>query len=104
VNGIDAVVGIATPTTSPGGFLIYVSDNGTPGEGSDTVDLVPVAAPPEVCPDPVSANTAIFTGDITVIDAQPFPTSKDQCKKGGWRNFPPFKNQGQCIAFVNHGP
>lgn len=31
-------------------------------------------------------------------------TSKDQCKKGGWRNFnnPKFKNQGQCIAYVNH--
>jgi hypothetical protein len=27
-----------------------------------------------------------------------------QCKGGGWRNFPQFKNQGQCIAFVNHGP
>ena len=33
------------------------------------------------------------------------PTSKvGQCKNGGWRNFPQFKNQGQCIAFVNHGP
>ena len=32
------------------------------------------------------------------------PTSKAQCKNGGWRNFPQFKNQGQCIAFVDHGP
>ena len=32
------------------------------------------------------------------------PTTKDQCKNGGWRNFPQFKNQGQCIAFVNHRP
>jgi hypothetical protein len=32
------------------------------------------------------------------------PTSKDQCKNGGWRNFPNFKNQGQCIAFVERGP
>jgi hypothetical protein len=32
------------------------------------------------------------------------PTSKDQCKKGGWKSFnnPSFKNQGQCIAYVNH--
>jgi hypothetical protein len=32
------------------------------------------------------------------------PTSKDQCKKGGWRQFdnPPFKNQGQCVAYVEH--
>jgi hypothetical protein len=32
------------------------------------------------------------------------PTSKQQCKKGGWRKFtnPAFKNQGQCVKFVNH--
>jgi hypothetical protein len=28
------------------------------------------------------------------------PTAKDQCKNGGWRNYPVFKNQGQCITFV----
>jgi hypothetical protein len=32
------------------------------------------------------------------------PTSKEQCKNGGWRNFPQFTNEGQCIKFVNHGP
>ena len=30
----------------------------------------------------------------------PAPTSKDQCKKNGWKNFPQFKNQGQCVSFV----
>jgi hypothetical protein len=32
------------------------------------------------------------------------PTSKDQCKKGGWKNFtdPVFKNQGQCVSYVEH--
>ncbi len=31
------------------------------------------------------------------------PTSVDQCKNGGWKNFScGFKNQGQCIAFVNN--
>jgi hypothetical protein len=39
-----------------------------------------------------------------VTDAQPFPTSKDQCRNGSWQNFPQFKNQGQCIAFIRHGP
>jgi 5'-nucleotidase/UDP-sugar diphosphatase len=30
------------------------------------------------------------------------PTTKDECKDGGWQTFtdPGFKNQGQCIAFV----
>ena len=32
------------------------------------------------------------------------PTSKQQCKKGGWKTFrnPSFKNQGQCVKWVNH--
>jgi hypothetical protein len=32
----------------------------------------------------------------------PQPESKDDCKKGGWEAFG-FKNQGQCIKFVNTG-
>ena len=28
------------------------------------------------------------------------PTSKEQCKHDGWRAFPQFKNQGQCVSFV----
>lgn len=33
------------------------------------------------------------------------PTSKEQCMDGGWQNFtnPKFKNQGDCIKFVNTG-
>jgi hypothetical protein len=38
-----------------------------------------------------------------VTDAQPsLPTTKDQCKNGGWRNFAQFKNEGLCVAFVIH--
>ncbi len=34
----------------------------------------------------------------------PGPTTKADCKKGGWKNFtdPKFKNQGQCVSYVNH--
>ena len=33
------------------------------------------------------------------------PTSKDDCKKGGWEDFfdanqQPFENQGDCVKFV----
>lgn len=37
------------------------------------------------------------------VDPDPVgPTSKDQCKNGGWKNFtnPAFKNQGQCVSSV----
>ena len=32
------------------------------------------------------------------------PTTKAQCKHGGWKTFtnPSFKNQGQCVSFVAH--
>ena len=32
------------------------------------------------------------------------PTSPEQCRQGGWRSFtsPSFKNQGQCVDFVEH--
>jgi hypothetical protein len=31
------------------------------------------------------------------------PISKDQCKNGGWQNYPQFKNQGDCASFVETG-
>jgi YVTN family beta-propeller protein len=42
-------------------------------------------------------------GDIAMSSLLP-PTTKDQCKDGGWQTFtfPSFKNQGQCVSFVNH--
>jgi hypothetical protein len=32
------------------------------------------------------------------------PTSPEQCKQGGWQSFsnPSFKNQGQCVSFIEH--
>jgi hypothetical protein len=44
-----------------------------------------------------------FTGSIDIVDAPPLPTSKDQCKNGGWRTFGVFKNQGDCASFVATG-
>jgi hypothetical protein len=35
-------------------------------------------------------------------DAGSDPTSKDDCRKGGWTDFG-FKNQGQCVRFVETG-
>ena len=40
---------------------------------------------------------------IAVSPLPRVPTIKEQCKNGGWRNFPQFKNQGLCVAFVSHG-
>ena len=82
-------------------FLIYVVDNGA----ADIIGYEALFAPVTVCPPPGGhEDRFIVSGNLTVVDAQPFPTSKDQCKNGGWRNYPQFKNQGECIESVQHGP
>ena len=43
--------------------------------------------------------------DNVVLTSTPaFPTTTEQCKKGGWRDFGLlFKNQGDCVSFVATG-
>ena len=95
------------------GHLIFVEDNGTPGAGRDLANDVEAGVPPTSCPDPTDEDLVPFpfipirpqpieAGDITVVDAQPLPMTKDQCKDGGWQQFG-FANQGQCIRFVVAG-
>jgi hypothetical protein len=35
-----------------------------------------------------------------VLGESVLPTSKEQCKNGGWRTYGVFKNQGDCMSFV----
>lgn len=46
------------------------------------------------------SNIAVNGEEVVVL--LPAPTNKDQCKKGGWMTFnnPTFKNQGQCVSYV----
>jgi hypothetical protein len=57
----------------------------------------------------IDANLDAFTfganGNATTWNFDPLtgpPTSKDQCKDGGWQSFdnPTFKNQGDCVSYV----
>jgi hypothetical protein len=66
--------------------------------------------PPTSCPIPSDLSNLEFPvgytvgGEWTVHDAPALPTSKDQCKNGGWRNFGSlFRNQGDCVSFVATG-
>jgi hypothetical protein len=109
VTGSRATIGFREtdfPFDGAEGGMLFVEDNGTPGVGRDRIEFTLLVAPPTDCP----VNTLVYdpqvtviSGDLTVVDAQPAPTSKEQCKKGGWTEFG-FKNQGQCVAFVERGP
>ena len=106
VSGNDAVVGFDLgPLSTIPGILVEVEDNGPPGsDPPDTLTGSPVDDPSSCVPPPTPPPFEVVEGDVTVTDAPALPTSKDQCKNGGWRNYPQFKNQGRCVAFVNHGP
>jgi len=64
--------------------IFLVSDNGP--SGTQPVQI-----------DNTNVNGTLYTYE---------PTSKDDCKDGGWQNFTllpgPFKNQGQCVSFFAH--
>jgi hypothetical protein len=114
VTGPDRGAGTATePTTASvrfqdagSGVLVMVGfiDNG--GNGADTVGFAEGTTPGPGCS--VQPITPLEIGTLTngravVFDAPLLPTSKDQCKGGGWRNFAQFANQGACVSFVETG-
>jgi hypothetical protein len=120
VESHDGVIGVASgPNGGPGGTIVAVHD-GT-GASSDPFDLIGFFDTPQPpgtsCPAPSSlppllpfstdfwgehfyASLGAQHDEITVHDAVPLPTSKDQCRSGGWRDFDGFENQGDCVSFV----
>jgi hypothetical protein len=104
VSGNTAVVGGSLQPNSVGlsGFVETLVDNGPADSGLDSFTAIGTSTVPTVCPPPDPLGNPLTTGDIVVVDAQPLPISKDQCKNGDWRNFPGFKNQGDCVSFVVH--
>ena len=77
------------------------------GNGADTVGFAAGHAPGPGCsvtePLATPETGTLTNGRAVVFDAPTAPTSKDQCMRGGWRNFPQFKNQGDCVSFVETG-
>jgi hypothetical protein len=88
----------APPNTSDvAGLSISVEDNGPAG---DMIDWRTVPVVPTDCPVPSQVLDATVSGDITVTDAQPLPTSKAQCTNNGWRTYGTFKDQLHCVRYV----
>ena len=51
----------------------------------------------------VATDGVQFNDTIYDFEVGTRPASKDECKNGGWQSFndPAFKNQGDCVSFVN---
>jgi len=80
---------ISTSSTAEGTYYIQVRAKDAQGNITDWSN--DAAHPYKI----IVSNTAPTTPST--------PAGKDQCKKGGWKTFtdPSFKNQGQCVSYVN---
>ncbi len=104
----------SAPTTAtlnfqdPRGVLTArIVDNGGQSSNPDEIQVFAGGRAPTDC-SPLAPGFGIdellTAGRAVVFDAPLVPTSKDQCKDGGWRSFGTmFRNQGQCVAFVERG-
>jgi hypothetical protein len=84
--------------TLTGARVVVRIGGGTAGPRTIGLSLAASASDCGFVP-PVS-GAEVIEGDITIVDAPPLPTSKEQCKNGGWRTFGVFRNQGACIKSV----
>ncbi len=108
---IDPVTGALSPKTppialadmgpteiavTPDGTSAYVTNQGSNDVSQYSIDPLTGALLPKT-----PATVAAGQDPIGIALRQAgAPTSKEQCKRGGWRNYPQFKNQGQCVSFV----
>jgi hypothetical protein len=70
-----------------------------PGVESATIRNCATVDPDNVIEESDESNNTSCV--VTVLGSET-PTSKAECKNGGWREFG-YKNQGQCVAFVQRG-
>jgi DNA-binding beta-propeller fold protein YncE len=91
----DATEGIAV---SGDGKSVYVTN-----ASSDSVSQYDIGAGGALSP---KSPPMVATGDgpYGVAVSPLVPTSKEQCKNGGWRDFPQFRNQGSCVSYVQTHP
>jgi hypothetical protein len=68
---------VANPNPYSGGYLLHSENSGTSWTGEPAFSL-------------------LFRTYVESI-------SNERCKNGGWRSFPQFHNQGDCVSFVQTG-
>jgi hypothetical protein len=107
LNTLDPNTGAVLTTSDPftqahvGGLTVRPTDGVIFASGGDQGDIYTLS--------PTGTQTLVgFTsaGGVGDLAFTPLPTSKADCKNGAWQRFSfpfSFKNQGDCIQFVNTG-
>jgi len=99
-----------TPTTNSDGTVTYNFDAASiaaaggqvpfpTGTITDVAVIIDVQGTADV-----SNITVNGTSEVPAPVVTGPPTSKNDCKHGGWKSFtnPSFKNQGKCVSYVAH--
>jgi hypothetical protein len=108
VSGNGAVIGF-TDNFAGGPFnqvTVQVGDLGPANSALDRWWIPALGRDPGDCAGFIDApgrSAPLTLGDAVVTNAPPSPTSKDQCKHGGWQTYGVFNNQGDCVSFVATG-
>ena len=103
VEGNTAYVAIDSSEFPGSPVVAKLVDGGAAGSGLDRFDAFLSNGTATRCGFQPFREAPVVDGDVVVVDAPPAPTSKEQCKQGGYAAFG-FKNHGQCVAFVQRGP
>jgi hypothetical protein len=95
------------------GTATLVAYSGAAQVGQQTITLSPTMAPLSVSALVITSVVLSFTTGVLVMDDLSWgtfavPLSMDDCKNGGWQTVARadgsgFKNQGDCIQYVNTG-
>ena len=82
---------------TPDGTRAYVAE-----ANSFTVSVIDTATNTVVA----SIAVGLFPEGVAITPVPQVPKSKEECKHGGYLKFGPpagpFKNQGQCVSYVEH--
>jgi hypothetical protein len=99
-----------TPVTNGNGSVTYTFDAASIVAGGNQVPFpTGTITSADILLDAqgsADVSTITFNGiaQVPAVVTGGTPTTKASCKHGGWKTFtnPKFKNQGQCVAYVNH--
>jgi YVTN family beta-propeller protein len=108
VSVIDISTDTVVATISVGRFPtgVAITPDGTRAYVTNALDNT--ASVIDTATNTVVANIAVglFPEAVAIMPAPQAPKSKEECKHGGYLKFGPpagpFKNQGQCVRYVEH--
>jgi hypothetical protein len=98
VTGTGGTTVVTTDVVMLGSMTLKALGSFAPGTYTLTVEF---GGAVEVTNQVSTYLPSAMTGTFTVKSC--LPTSAEQCKDGGWQSYGVFKNQGDCVSFVETG-